>query len=74
MKHHTIGSVIASGQVLQVYCEACKTVSIIDPRGDFYGPKVELPVLEKTMPCPACRRHNQPGFTPVSVRAVEQNG
>lgn len=71
MKVPTIGSVIAQGKWLQVYCSACKTVSPLDPASDIYGPKMELANLERKMPCPACQRHNQDGFHPVTIKIVD---
>ena len=62
-----IGEVTARCLKLVFTCDACKTISHIDPQSTYLKPNVELSAMEHFYPCPECGHSNGESGNKLSI-------
>ena len=67
-KPQTIGTLRAIGQRIAVYCDACKTMSILTADETMMLPDVKLAEMETFYPCPRCGHSNGESGQKLTIR------
>jgi len=62
-----IDEVITSGRKLVFTCDACKTITYLDPKSLHFKPNVELNALVHFYPCPECGHSNGESGEKISI-------
>jgi DNA replicative helicase MCM subunit Mcm2 (Cdc46/Mcm family) len=63
-----IGAVITSGRKIVFVCDACKTITYLDPKSLHFKPNVELSAFVHIYPCPECGPSNSETGDKMSIQ------